>query len=110
MIFRILEIRKMAKEATEDPGKFAGSQAGGWFVGMLIVPSLFVLFFLSIFFIFGFTTFLGGPYLFFKLLFFFSILIILCVVLFLIKIYKIIKALTKTAVDNTIKVTSKIIE
>ena len=100
----------MAKEATEDPGKFAGSQAGGWFVGMLIAPSLFVLSFLVILFVFGFTTFLGGPYLFFKVLFFLSIFATVFVVLFLIKIYKIIKALTKTAVDNTIKGTSKIIE
>lgn len=110
MIFRILEIRKMASEAKENPGKFAGGQVGNMFVGMLVAPALFVLFFLATFFIFGFTTLLGGPYVFFKFLFWISFVIVFCLVYFIIKIYKFIKSLTKGAVESTLKVESKIIE
>jgi hypothetical protein len=110
MIFRVLQIRKMVDEATDNPGKFTGGQIRELFVNMLIAPLLFVLFFLGIFFVFGFTALLGGPFLFFKFLFWISLIIILSVLYFLIKIYRIIKSLTEEVVESTLKVESKIIE
>ncbi len=73
MIFQIIQIKKMASEAKENPGKFAGGQVGELFVGMLIVPSLIALLLLGSFFILGYTSWLGGPYGFFKFLFIISV-------------------------------------
>ena len=110
MIFQILKIKKMASEATDNPGKFTSGQIRELFVSMLIAPLLFVLFLFVIFFILGFTTLLGGPFLFFKFLFWISFIIVLSIFYFLITIYQLIRSLTKGAVESTLKVESKIIE
>jgi len=110
MILQIFKIRKMTNEAKENPGKFAGGQVGELFIGMLIMPSLLTLFLLVSFFILGYTTLLGGPFGFFKILFIFSVFVILCLLYFLRKIYKMIKTVTKDVVDSTIKVESKIVK
>ena len=110
MIFKVFKIKNMAKEAKENPGKFAGGQVGELFLGMLIIPSLLAVFFLVSFFILGYTSLLGGPFGFFKVLFIFSVFCILCLGYFLRKIYKMIKVVTKDVVESTIKVESKIVE
>jgi hypothetical protein len=110
MILQIFKIRNMAKEAKENPGSFAGSQVGEMFMGILIVPALLALFFTALFFVLGYTTLLGGPFGFFKILFIFSVFCILCLSYFLRKIYKMIKVVTKDVVDSTIKVDSKVVE
>ncbi len=110
MIFKVLQIRKMANEATENPGKFAGGKVGEIFVGMLFVPSVVVLLILITFFVFGYTSFLGGPYIFFQFIFILFLLIVISIVYFLRKIYLIIKSVTKNVVNTTIKMKSQIIE
>ncbi len=110
MIFQILEIRKMASEAKENPGKFAGGQVGSMFLDLLVLPALVVFGSLVIFFIFGFTHFLGGPYWFFKFLFFLTLAAVFLAFYLLRKIYLIIKSVTKNVVESTIKVESTIIE
>ncbi|MES3032081.1 MAG: hypothetical protein V4699_02455 [Patescibacteria group bacterium] len=110
MIFQVIQIRKMVGEAKENPGKFAGAKMGELFMGMLITPSLVVLSVLAIFFVFGFTTFIGGPYWFFKLLFFLSLSAVICILYFLRKIYLMIKSVAKEVIDSTIKVESKVIK
>ena len=113
MIFRVLQIRKMAKEAKENPSKFASGQAGDMFFDLLIMPSILAFSSLVVLFILGFTnfpSFLGGPYFFFKLLFFLLLAGVLFAIYFLHKIYKLVKSVTKNVVENTIKVKSKIIK
>lgn len=110
MIFQVLQIRKMASEAKENPGKFAGGQVGELFISMFVLPTLFAIAFLSGLFVLGYTTLLGGPYGFFKVIFLLSIFGILCIVYFLIKIYKMIQGVTKKVVDATITVESKVVE
>ena len=113
MIFRVLQIRNMAKEAKENPSKFASGQAGDLFLDVLILPAIITLLALATFFILGFTSFpsfLGGPYFFFKLLFFLLLAGVLFILYFLRKIYKLIKSITKNVVERTIKVESTIIE
>lgn len=103
----------MASEAKQDPAKFASGQAGDMFFDLLIMPSIITFSSLAILFILGFTSFpsfLGGPYFFFKLLFFLLLTGVLFVFYFLRKIYKLIKSVTKNVVETTIKVESKTIE
>ena len=103
----------MAKEAKEDPSKFASGQAGDFFLDILIMPAVLVLGSLTVLFILGFTSFpsfLGGPNLFFRILFFLALTAIFFASYFLYKIYKVIKSVTKKVVDKTIKVESKVVE
>ncbi|MCX6752467.1 MAG: hypothetical protein NTZ87_03140 [Candidatus Nomurabacteria bacterium] len=100
----------MANEVRENPGKFAGGKIGEMFLGVLFMPSLISFIIVCGFFILGFTTFLGGPYGFFKFLFVIFFLGILCVVYFIRKIYRFIKSITENAVNDTIKVKSRIVE
>jgi len=110
MIFQILEIKNMASEAKENPGKFASGQAGSMFLDLLVIPALTVFASLLFFFVFGFTNFLGGPYWFFKLLFFITLAAVFLLFYLLRKIYLLIKSVTKNVVESTIKVESTIIE
>ena len=110
MIFQILEIKNMASDAKENPGKFAGGQVGSIFLDMLITPALVALLSLVGFFILGYTSWLGGPYGFFQFLFVISIMALVCLFYFLRKIYLLIKSVTKIVVESTIKVESTIIE
>lgn len=100
----------MASEVKENPGKFAGGKAGEFFVNMLIMPSLILFVILFCFFIFGFTTFLGGPYWFFKFLFIVTLIIVLLIFYFIRKIYRFIKSVAEKVVTNTLKVESKVVE
>ncbi len=113
MIFQIIQIRNMAKEVKESPSKFASGQAGSMFLDLLIVPALIVLASLIIFFIFGFTSFpsfLGGPYLFFKILFLLTLAAVLFTFYLLRKIYRLIKSVTKNVVESTIEVKSTVVK
>lgn len=74
MIFQILNIRGMVKDAREDPGRFAGGQAQEAIVGILILPTIVVILGLAFLFALAFTHFLGGPYFFFKIVFFIGLI------------------------------------
>ena len=98
------------KELKEDPGKFAGGEVGGLFLGMFIVPMALIVLFQGLLFVLGFTDLLWGPFGFFKFLFFLFIFPSIIFFSILFKAYKVIKGTTKKAVNNTIKVESKIVE
>lgn len=110
MIFKALQIRKMIKEGTEDPGKFAGNQVSDLFIGIFVLPIIAATTLLGGLFILGFTSILGGPYSFFRFFFFISIFCVFTFFMILRKMYKMIKKNTKHVVDRTIKVDSKIVE
>lgn len=110
MILKIFKIRSTVKELKEDPGKFAGGEIGGMFLGMFIVPMILIVFFQALLFILGFTGLLWGPFGFFKFLFFLFIFPSIIFFSILFRAYKMIKGTAKKAVNNTIKVESKIIE
>jgi len=110
MIFRVLQIRKMIREGKEDPGKFAGGQAGDLFMGLLLMPIISAVLLLGGLFILGYTPLLGGPFGFFKFFFWLSIFCVFFFFMILRKVYKMIKNTTKSAVNDTIKVESKVVE
>lgn len=110
MILKVLKIRKTMKELKEDPSKLAGEEVGGFFIGMILGPALIPFLILILLFILGFTGLIGGPFGLFKFLFFLFLIPSIGVFLILFKAYKIIKGGAKKAVDNTLKVESKVIE
>lgn len=57
--FKILQIRKMVKDARENPSKLAGEQVGEALWGLLIVPMIFGIIVLGLFFIMGYTHLFG---------------------------------------------------
>ena len=57
--FKILQIRKMVKEARENPSKLAGEQVREALWGLLIVPIVVGVLVLGLFFIMGYTHLFG---------------------------------------------------
>lgn len=110
MIFRVLKIKNMVRDARENPGNFASSQVGDLFMGMFIMPIISAVLLLGGLFILGFTELLGGPYSFFRFFFWLSIFCMFFFFYILRKMYKLVKSTTKGAVDQTIKVESKVVE
>ncbi len=110
MIFKIFQIRNTIKEVRANPGEFAGQGAGGLFMGLFIMPLVYGVLILGGFFVLGYTTFLGGPYGFFKFLFILSIVGIVGFSFVLYKIFSLIKRSTRILVDKTIIVESKVVE
>lgn len=110
MIFQILKIRKMVREGKEDPGKLAGGEVGDFIIGAAILPGIVTVGVLVLLFILSYTTLLGGPFGLAK--FFFWVILFGTVILFytLATIIRLARRLAKRAVDNTVKVTSKVIE
>lgn len=100
----------MIKEGKENPGKFAGNQAGDLLMGMFIMPIISAMVFLGGFFVLGFTTILGGPYSLVKFLFYILLIFVFFLSLIFRKVYLLLKKSTKSTVDDTIKVESKVVE
>lgn len=69
MIFKVLRLRKTVREVREDTGGFVADEVGGVLTGLMLIPVIIVCCALALFFILGFTTLLGGPMGFFKVLF-----------------------------------------
>ncbi len=103
MIFQIFHIGSMVKEAKDNPGNFAGGQAIDVILGILILPALIILAGLTLLFFVAFTGFLGGPYLFFKILFFIGLGISIIGGLVLYKVISSLKKTTKNVVNKTIE-------
>lgn len=110
MIFRMLKVHKMARDAKENPGKFATDEASNLFVSMLLMPIISAVLLIGLLFILGFTTWLGGPFAFFKFLFFFSVIGITTFFFILRKAYLAMKRAASSSVNKTIKVESKVVE
>ena len=110
MIFQILKVRKMVKEGSENPGNFAGGQVADLLTGLFVVPIVIGVGVLILLFILSFTTLLGGPFGLAKFFFFVVLFGILSLGSFVWKLSKLAKRMTHKTVDETIKVTSEVIE
>lgn len=109
MIFKILHIRSMVNEINSDPGRFAGNEARNAIIGILLVPFIIVILGLAFLFFLGFTNFLGGPYIFFKIIFFIGLFFSSIFFLIIRKLVSKIGNTTKKVVSKTIdNVTNKI--
>jgi len=110
MIFKVFKIRNMIKEGKENPGKFAGNQAGELLMSMFVMPIISAIVFLGGLLVLGFTTLLGGPYGLAKFLFYIVLFFTFFLSLILRKVYLLVKKSTKNTVEQTIKVESKVVE
>ena len=106
MLFQILHIRKTAKELKEDPGKFAGGQAGEVMMGIVILPLIIVVLGLAFIFILAFTELLGGPYLLFKIIFFLALFVSIGLGFVLYGAMSLIRRTTRRAVNKTVETIS----
>ena len=108
MIFKVFKIRKMIREAKENPGKFTAGEIRDFLLGSLIVPFILIIALLAVFFILGFTSlFFIGPFLFFKIIFFVSFLIFIPILFLLFAFWHILRRIISNSVNKSIKVTSK---
>ena len=110
MIFQIFKIRKMMREGTENPANFAAGQAGEFLVSLFIIPFIISIVILVLLFILSFTTIIGGPFGIAKFFFFVVLFGTLAFGLLLWKLSKIAKHITRKTVQDTIEVSSKVIE
>jgi hypothetical protein len=101
MLFQILHIRSTVKELKEDPGKFAGGQASEVLMGILILPLIIVVLGLAFLFILAFTHVLGGPYLFFKIIFFLALFVSAILGIIVYKLTSLFRRNTKKVVNKT---------
>ncbi len=94
----------MIKDAKENPGQFASGEIQDFLLGILVVPILIGVLLLALFFILGFTSVLGGPFMIGKF-FFYVFLIGAGTVSFISwKVIKFTKQITKKEVNRTIHV------
>ena len=72
LIFNIFKIRKLYKEAKENPGKVAGEELSGALTGLIAVPAIVFGRLFAFLFVFGFTSlvFGYGPFTAAKILFY----------------------------------------
>ncbi len=103
MLFRIFLIGKTIRDIKSNPSKFAGEEARGAIIGIFILPIIIVLLGLIFLFVLGFTNVFGGPYGFFKVVFFIGLFTSFIFGL-------IIKRLLSFVGNTTIKVTSEVVE
>lgn len=106
MLFQILHIRNTVKELKDDPGKFAGGQAGELLMGIVILPLIIVILGLALMFILGFTHLLGGPYLLFKIVFFLGLFVSIGLGFVLYGVMSLVRRVTKRAVNKTVETIS----
>jgi len=103
MLMKIFFIGKAIKEAKENPSGFASSQTKEAIWGIFILPIIILLLGLVFLFVLSFTNLLGGPYLFFKIIFFIGLFFSS---IFFFIVYKLISKIG----NNTKRVVSKTIE
>jgi hypothetical protein len=93
----------MVKEAKENPGNFAGSQARDAILGIVILPLIIVILGLAFLFALAFTKFLGGPYIFFKIIFFIGLVSSFVIGSIIYKITSALRSTTKKVVNKTVE-------
>lgn len=102
MFFQILRIRSAIKEVNADPGHFASNEARDLLIGILFFPALIVFLGLAFLFTLGFTHFLGGPYLFFKIIFFIGLFISFIFGTIIYKLTSVLRQTTKKVVNKVV--------
>lgn len=105
MIFQIFRIKKVIKEARENPSKFAGSELGDLLWGIVTIPIIIGVLGIILFFIIGYTHWFGFQFGFFKFLFWVALFVSLFI-FFVIR--KIIKSLRGQAVIHTKSIVKKL--
>ncbi len=102
MLMKIFFIGRAIKEAKNDPSGFASSNTKEAIWGIFIIPIIILALGLIFLFILSFTHLLGGPYLFFKIIFFIGLFFSS---IFFMIVYKLISKIgntTKKVVSKTI--------
>ena len=102
MLLQIFTIGKTIKELKSNPGGFAGEQTRDVIIGVILLPLIIIVLGLAFLFILGFTKLLGGPYLFFKFVFFLGLIITLVSSFFIYKLTSFLRRTTKKIVDETV--------
>ena len=99
---KIFFISRAIKEAKDNPSGFASSQTKEAIWGIFIIPIIILVLGLAFLFILSFTHLLGGPYFFFKIIFFIGLFFSS---IFFVIVYKLISKIgntTKKVVSKTI--------
>ena len=102
MLMKIFFIGKAIREAKNDPSGFASSQTKETIWAIFIIPIIILALGLVFLFILSFTHMLGGPYLFFKIIFFIGLFFSS---VFFVIVYELISKIgntTKKVVSKTI--------
>jgi hypothetical protein len=100
MLFRIIKIYRMSKAGIENPENFAADEAGGFLLGLILVPVLGALIFLLFLGALAFSHFWGGPYAVAKVFFFFLLIPYAVFAGIIITTVRIVKKMTKAAVEK----------
>ena len=103
MLFKIFFIGKTIREIKQNPGNFAGEEARDAIIGILLIPLIIVILGLAFIFALGFTGFLGGPYLFFKIVFVLGLFTSCILGLIIYKLTSALRNTTKKVVNKTVE-------
>lgn len=109
MLFKIFFIGKTIREIRSNPSRFASEEARGALIGLLIIPIIIVVLGLGFLFVLGFTNLIGGPYLFFKIIFFIGLFTSFIFGFIIKKLISFALRTTSKVVDSTVE-NIKIIE
>lgn len=105
LIFNLFKIRKLYKEARENPGKVAGEEFFGALTGIVLLPAIIFGAVLALFFVLGFTTlvFGYGPFMLAKVLFYILLPLYLLTIFIIWRIARRMRRHMETFTNNTIE-------
>ena len=111
-IIKIKNIKNAMQGVNHDPVHLASEMAGNIFLGMFLVPAIVAILFLVLFFVLGYTHWLGGRFRFFRFLFILSVIGDFLFFFVLYRLYRLVRAVSRTPADTstTIEVESEVIE
>lgn len=104
LIFNIFKIRRLYKEAKENPGKVAGEELSGTLMRLVLIPAIIFGAILALFFMLGFTTLLFGygPFTLAKILFYISLPIYLLTLFIVWRVARRLQRHTETLANSAI--------
>lgn len=100
MFFRAIKIYRMGKEGIKDPANFAANEAGSFVLGAFMFPLLATIGFIVFLGFLAFSTFLGGPYIIAKILFFLILIPYLGALSLILFLRKVVQSVSKTVVQK----------
>ncbi len=98
ILFKIFHIKKLVKEARENPSNLAGSEVSDVLWGIVLIPIIIATIGIIIFFIIGYTHWFGFQLGFFKFLFWLSLIVSLSIFSV---VRKMVKSVSKSATIHT---------
>lgn len=101
-IFKIFFLKREIQKGLNNPSDFVSEQLFSSFQGLFILLSLIPLIFIIFFGVLGLTSWLGGPYGFFKVIFWLFFIPYLFLEFFIISIFLKIKKIAKKRIKKTI--------